>query len=141
MNTVLKCALAPLFVLSGTTGADTALTKEPGDAERGKAVVLDRDRGHCLLCHRIGQLDEGFQGTIGPELSSVGSRLGPQELRERIVDPTRLNPDTVMPAYYRVEGLRQVAKEFRDRPVLTAQEVEDVVAYLSTLRDQPETQP
>ncbi|MEM1188030.1 MAG: sulfur oxidation c-type cytochrome SoxX [Pseudomonadota bacterium] len=130
----LVAPLAALLLLPVATCAQTALTNDPGDPSRGKAVVLDRDRGHCLLCHRIAQLDEGFQGTIGPALSDVGARLQASQLRERIVDPTRLNPDTVMPAYYRVEGLRQVAEEYRDRPVLTAQEVEDVVAFLTTLR-------
>ncbi|MEO1078284.1 MAG: sulfur oxidation c-type cytochrome SoxX [Pseudomonadota bacterium] len=142
MSDILKGAPAALLALllpAVATGAKTALTSVPGDPSRGRAVVLDRDRGHCLLCHRIAQLDEGFQGTIGPVLSDVGERLRASELRERIVDPTRLNPDTAMPAYYRVEGLRQVAEGFRDRPVLTAQEVEDVVAFLTTLRTTPES--
>lgn len=110
-----------------------ALTEEPGDPGRGRAVVLDRDRGHCLLCHRIAQLDEGFQGTIGPPLANVGDRLSLRELRARVVDPTQLNPATVMPAYHRVENLRQVAEAYRGQPILTAQEVEDVIAFLATL--------
>jgi sulfur-oxidizing protein SoxX len=109
------------------------LTAQPGDPQRGREVLLDRDRGHCLLCHRIAQLDEGFQGTIGPPLSDVGLRLDAARLRERLVDPTRLNPDTVMPAYYRVDDLRQVARDYEGQPILQAQEVEDVVAYLQTL--------
>jgi sulfur-oxidizing protein SoxX len=109
------------------------LTDRPGDPERGRAVLLDRDRGHCLLCHAIEQIDEGFQGNIGPPLSAVGDRLGTGELRARIVDPTRLNPRTAMPAYFRSEGLRQVAAEYVGKPILTAQEVEDVVAFLATL--------
>jgi sulfur-oxidizing protein SoxX len=109
------------------------LTDRPGDPERGRAVLLDRDRGHCLLCHAIDQVDEGFQGSIGPPLSDVGDRLGTGELRRRIVDPTRLNPATAMPAYFRTDGLRQVAAEYIGKPILTAQEVEDVVAFLATL--------
>ena len=127
---LLGCLLACLVP---AVGAMPPLAEQPGDPRRGRAVVLDRDRGHCLLCHRIDQLDEGFQGTIGPPLSDVGRRLAPAELRARIVDPTRLNPATVMPAYHRVDGLRQVADEYRGRPILTAREVEDVVAFLATL--------
>ena len=127
--------LAPLFLLVPLPRALALepLVEGPGDAERGRAVVLDRDRGHCLLCHRIAQLDEGFQGTIGPPLGDVGNRLSASELRARVVDPTRLNPATVMPAYHRVENLRQVAEAYRGLPVLTAREVEDVVAFLVTI--------
>ncbi|MEE4277629.1 MAG: sulfur oxidation c-type cytochrome SoxX [Halieaceae bacterium] len=114
-----------------------ALAEVPGNAARGREAIVDRDRGHCLLCHRIAQIDEGFQGNIGPPLSDVGRRLSAARLRERIVDPTRLNPDTVMPAYHRINGLRQVADEYRGRPILSAQEIEDVVAYLQTLRQAP----
>jgi len=113
------------------------LTEQPGDPGRGREVVLDRDRGHCLLCHRIAQVDEGFQGTIGPPLTDVGLRLDEDALRARIVDPSRLNPATVMPAYFRTTGLRQVAKDYAGRPILTAQEVEDVVAFLGTLTGDP----
>lgn len=124
-----------VLCLPPAVSALPALTEQPGDPRRGREVVLDRERGHCLLCHRIAQLDEGFQGTIGPPLSDVGRRFGPGELRERLVDPTRLNPATVMPAYHRVDGLRQVADAYRGRPILTAREVEDVVAFLATLTD------
>lgn len=127
-------AVALLLVcLARATSAMEPLTAEPGDPAQGRAVVLDRDRGHCLLCHRIAQLNEGFQGTIGPPLSDVGSRLSPAEMRAQLVDPTRLNAASAMPAYYRVEGLLQVAEAYRGRPILSAGEVEDVVAFLGTL--------
>jgi sulfur-oxidizing protein SoxX len=122
-----------LLSLAPVASGMEPLTDTPGDAARGRAVVLDRERGHCLLCHEIAQLDEGFQGNIGPPLSAVGARLSPAAIRSRLVDPTRLNPDTVMPAYYRVDGLRQVAEAHRGRPILSAQELEDVVAYVATL--------
>jgi sulfur-oxidizing protein SoxX len=118
---------------SAEVSALEPLTQQPGDPQNGREVVIDRDRGHCLLCHQIAQINEGFQGNIGPPLSDVGSRLDAALLRERLVDPTRLNPDTVMPAYYRVDNLRQVAREYADQPILDAQEIEDVVAYLQTL--------
>lgn len=112
------------------------LTKIPGDPVAGRAIYVDRDRGHCLLCHAVSSLNETFHGTIGPDLSDVGNRLSPEQLRMQIVDSTRLNRETVMPAYYRVESLTQVAEEFQDKPVLTAQEVEDLVAFLSTLKEE-----
>lgn len=114
--------------------AEAPLTEIPGDPLNGRAVVLDRERGHCLLCHQIASVDEAFQGTIGPDLSLIGERLSEAQLRFRIVDSRRLNPQTVMPAYHDRSPRRQVAKAFKDKPVLTAQETEDVIAYLLTLR-------
>ena len=112
-----------------------ALTKRAGDPEKGKQVFADRERGHCLLCHQVSSLDEPFQGDIAPDLSNVGERLSPEQIRLRIVDPTIINPDIVMPAYYRVDGLHQVGSQYEGKPVLTAQEVEDIVAYLSSLKE------
>jgi sulfur-oxidizing protein SoxX len=105
-----------------------------GDAKRGAQIFLDRERGHCLLCHQVAQLDAPFQGNLGPELSAVALRLSAAQIRFRIIDNTRLNANTSMPAYHRIENLRQVAKEYADQPVLNAQEVEDVVAFLRTLK-------
>ena len=109
-------------------------TEIAGYAQRGRDVFLDRDAGHCLLCHQVEQLDEPFQGNLGPDLSDIGSRLSTAELRERIVDPTRINPQTVMPAYYRTSDLRQVGTEYIGKPILNARQVEDVVAFISTLK-------
>ncbi|MEQ8818593.1 MAG: sulfur oxidation c-type cytochrome SoxX [Thalassobaculum sp.] len=106
-----------------------------GDPERGRAVVLDRGRGNCLICHAVPIDGEPFQGVLGPGLAGVGDRLRPGQIRLRLIDQARLDPDTVMPPYYRVEGLVDVAPEYRGRPALQAQEIEDVVAYLSSLRD------
>jgi sulfur-oxidizing protein SoxX len=115
-------------------GIPAPLTGRPGDAAAGRAVFLDRERGHCLLCHRVATIDAPFPGTLGPDLTDVGAKLGPDRLRLRLVDSTRLNPDTVMPAYYRTDDLVQVARDHAGKPVLSAQEIEDLVAYLSTLR-------
>lgn len=109
------------------------LTAEPGNAERGRQIVVSRDV-NCVLCHAVPDSDERFTGNIGPTLSGVARRLTPSQLRLRVVDQTRINRDTAMPAYYRVDGLNEVAQRYRGKPVLTAQEVEDVVAYLSTLK-------
>ena len=106
---------------------------EVGDPERGKAVFLDRDLGHCVLCHQVSSLDVPFQGNIGPDLSNVGQRLPYEVLLEKIVDPSLSNPDTTMPAYHRTENLRQVLPEYRDRPILNRRELSDLVAYLQTL--------
>ena len=105
----------------------------PGDAARGREVVLSRDT-NCLLCHAVPEPAVRFMGNIGPPLAGVGARLSEGQIRLRIVDPVRLNPGSVMPSYYRVEGLNQVAQAWRGKPVLTAQQVEDTITYLLTLR-------
>ena len=106
-----------------------------GDAERGKAIVLDRRRGNCLICHAFPIEDEPFQGEIGPPMSGVASRLTKAQIRLRLIDQSRLNPETIMPPFYRVEGLTNVEPEYRGRPALDAQEIEDVVAYLGGLTE------
>ena len=111
------------------------LTRGPGDAARGRAVVLSRDAGNCLLCHAVPDAGEVASGNIGPPLAGVGKRLSTAELRLRLVDSTRINPNSVMPAYYRTKGLNQVAAAYRGKPLLTAQQIEDVIVYLLTLRD------
>lgn len=73
-------------------------------------------------------------GNIGPPLSGIGARLSAGQLRLRVVDQSRLNHDTVMPSYYRVEGLTRVAPAYQGKPVLTAGQIEDVVAFLQTLQ-------
>jgi L-cysteine S-thiosulfotransferase len=112
-----------------------SLTEVAGDPAGGRAIVLDRRLGACLLCHSGPVPEERFQGTLGPDLSGAGSRLSAGQLRLRLVDATRLNPHTIMPPYYRVEGLSRVGSAWRGKPMLTAAQIEDVVAFLSTLRD------
>jgi sulfur-oxidizing protein SoxX len=111
-----------------------SLTGVPGDAARGKAILVSRQTGLCLLCHSAPLPEEHFQGTIGPDLKGVGSRYTEGQLRLRIVDQGLINPGTIMPAYYRLDGLERVAAAFRGKTVLTAQQVEDVVAFIMTLR-------
>jgi sulfur-oxidizing protein SoxX len=112
-----------------------ALTGTAGDAAQGRAIVLDRRLGACLLCHTGPFPEEKFQGTLAPDLNGAGSRWSEGELRLRLVDPTPLNPRTIMPAYYRMEGLTRVGQAWRGKPILTAEQIEDVVAFLSSLRD------
>jgi sulfur-oxidizing protein SoxX len=109
------------------------LTATPGDATRGREIVAGRE-ANCLFCHAIPGAAERFMGDIGPPLAGVGTRLAAGQLRLRIVDPTRLNRDAVMPAYHKTEGLDSVALPYRGKPILTAEQVEDVIAYLLTLK-------
>jgi len=112
-----------------------SLTGTGGDPARGRAIVLDRRLGACLLCHTGPFPEEKFQGTLAPDLSGAGSRWSAGQLRLRLVDPTRLNPDTLMPPYYRVDRLTHVGSAWRGKPILTAGQIEDVVSFLSSLRD------
>ena len=135
----LLCVAMPVVVAAQAVvfddGAISApLTASPADATRGKAVLLQREKGHCILCHTVPDPEVRFAGNVGPPLAGVGSRLSAAQLRGRIVDPTRNDPDTLMPAYYRSENLHRVARNYVGRTVLSAQDVEDVVAYLLTLR-------
>ena len=111
-----------------------SLTGEPGDPERGRAIVVKRE-STCLLCHSGPFPEQRFQGDLSPNLKGTGSRWSEGELRLRLVDAARLNPATIMPSYYRVDGLTRVAQNYRGKPVLTAEQIEDVVAYLKTLKD------
>jgi L-cysteine S-thiosulfotransferase len=112
-----------------------SLTGAKGDPERGRSIVVNRQVGLCLLCHNGPFPDEKFQGTLAPDLKGSGSRATEGQLRLRIVDASRLKADTIMPPYYRVDDLTRVAPAFQGKPVLTAEQIEDVVAYLMTLRD------
>ena len=111
------------------------LTASPGDASRGRAIVANRSVGLCLLCHSGPIPEERFQGTLAPSLAGAGTRWSVAQLRLRIVDGSRLNPDTIMPPYYRTTGLTRVAKAFEGKTILTAEQIEDVVAYLATLKE------
>jgi sulfur-oxidizing protein SoxX len=106
-----------------------------GNPARGREVIVNRQVGLCLLCHSGPFPEERFQGTLAPDLAGAGARLSEGQIRLRIVDPGRLNPGTIMPAYYRTEGLTRVAPAFRGKTVLTAEQIEDVVAFLATLRE------
>jgi len=135
-----------LFALSGSVFSnDQASAPLPGDRgeplagltgdpARGRAIVVNRQLGLCLLCHSGPFPEERFQGSIGPDLNGIGARLSEGQIRLRIVDPARFNPSTVMPAYYRSEGLTQVAPSFKGKPILSAEQIEDVVAFLATLK-------
>lgn len=116
-------------------GIPEALEGRVGDAARGRAIVASRQQGLCLLCHSGPFPEERFQGRLAPDLAGSGSRWSVPQLRLRLVDPRRLNPDSIMPAYHRTQGLTRVARAWEGRPLLDAQQVEDVVAWLATLRN------
>ena len=111
------------------------LTAVAGDATRGRAIVANRQVGLCLLCHTGPIPEERFQGNLAPDLGGTGKRWSAGQLRLRMVDARTLNPQTIMPSYHRTDGLNRVAPAFAAAPMLTGQQVEDVVAYLLTLRD------
>ena len=110
------------------------LTGTPGDATRGRKLIVERSNT-CILCHSGPFPEEKFQGDLAPNFSGAGSRWTAGQLRLRLVDASRLNPGTIMPSYYRVDGLDRVAQSFRGKPILSAEQIEDIVAYLATLRD------
>lgn len=131
--TAVASGVAP-FVVAGDA-IEAPLGGHAGNPARGEAVVRNREGANCLICHAIPGTAERFMGDIGPSLAGVADRLSPGQVRLRLVDPTMLNPNAVMPAYHRTEGLVRVEPRFAGRPVLGAQEIEDVVAYLATLKE------
>jgi len=124
--------LAPYKIVGD--GIPDSLTGTPGDAARGRALVLDRT-STCILCHSGPFPETRFQGDLAPDLSGSGTRWSASQLRLRLVDAPRLNPETIMPSYYRVEDLVRVGRNWSDKPILTAAQIEDIVAYLATLRE------
>ncbi len=110
-----------------------SLTGQPGDVERGKKLLENRQASLCVLCHSGPFATPQSQGNLAPNLSGVGKRLTLGQLRLRVVDSRLVNPDTIMPSYYRVESLVNVAPKFRGQALLSAEAIEDIVAYLATL--------
>ncbi len=138
MRTTIAVVLAAVAIGGAALAEDSipaSLTGRPGDPARGRTIVANRQVGLCLLCHAAPIPEERFQGNLAPDLSGAGSRWSEAQLRLRIVDATRLNPATIMPPYYRTDGLTRVARAFADKPLLSAEQIEDVVAYLATLKD------
>ena len=111
-----------------------SLTQTPGDSAKGKEVVINRKQGNCLDCHALPIPDQQFHGNIGPPLFGVGSRYDQGQLRLRVVNMKLVNPNTIMPTFYGSQGFHRVAEKFQGKTILTAQQVEDVVAYLATLK-------
>jgi L-cysteine S-thiosulfotransferase len=121
------------YTISGDGIADS-LTGAPGDAARGRALVAERS-STCILCHSAPLPEVRFQGDLAPSLAGAGSRSSVPQLRLRLVDASRLNPATIMPSYYRADGLERVGRNWQGKPILSADQIEDIVAYLASLRD------
>jgi sulfur-oxidizing protein SoxX len=128
-------AMLPMAAWAQQDSIAQSLTGKAGDPVRGRAIVANRTVGLCLLCHSAPIPEERFQGNLAPSLAGAGTRSTPAQIRLRLVDPARLNPDTIMPPYYRLDGLTRVAKNFQGKTVLSAEQIEDVVAYLATLKE------
>lgn len=141
---MVKCLAVALPLLCGGVTAQAAnevgdtivtpLTAVPGDAARGRAIVVNRQLGLCLLCHTGPFAEERLQGNLAPDLGGAGARWSEGQLRLRLVDSRRVDPQSIMPAYLRAEGLERVGAAWRGKTLLSAQQVEDVVAFLKTLR-------
>ena len=130
----LALLLGAAMLAAASDAIETPLTAQPGDPVRGRQIVENRQLSACLLCHSGPFPEPHLQGTIGPSLAGVGSRLTAGQIRMRLIDARRLNPDTVMPPYYVVDGLNRTGRAWQGRPALSAQQIEDVVAFLATLR-------
>src|SRR3954451_12951399 len=115
-------------------GIAESLTGAPGDAARGRALVLARTTT-CILCHSGPFPETRFQGDLAPDLSGAGNRWTVSQLRLRLVDAARFNPETIMPSYYRTDHLVRVGRNFVGKPILSAAEIEDIVAFIAALRD------
>lgn len=130
--TALAQTLPNLVVVGDAIPA--SLTGMPGDATRGRALVVERS-STCILCHRGPFPELKFQGDLAPNLAGAGKRWSAGQLRLRLADASRLNATTIMPSYYRVDGLDRVGPAWRGKPILSAEQIEDIVAYLVTLRE------
>jgi len=144
----LVSACAAVLLTAGAVNADEiakynvvdmaipkSLTGKAGDPVNGEKVFINRKLGNCLACHEVTALKaQPFHGLIGPSLDGVGERYDEGQLRLQVVNAKAINPDTIMPAFHRTEGFHRVLKKFEGKPVISAQQVEDVVAYLKTLK-------
>lgn len=122
-------------VPTSLSGAARSLTGGLGDPQKGRAVMIDPDKGNCIACHRIAALSsEPSHGDLGPSLNGAGSRYNEAQLRQLVVNPKVLFRNTIMPSFHMTGGLDRVPAAFANQPILSAAEVEDVVAFLKTLR-------
>ena len=146
--TIIVSAFTAVLLLAGTANADglvkyeivdhgisKPLTGKLGDAAKGEKTFTNRKLGNCLACHQVTAIpSQPFHGEIGPSLDGVASRYNEAQLRMQVVNAKVINPDTIMPAFYRTDGFERVLKKFQGKPILNAEQVEDVLAYLKTLK-------
>lgn len=131
---IASSAVASEYMITDGSRIDKSLTGKAGDAKKGRELAIHRKKGNCLACHKMPIPEQSFHGNIGPDLAGVASRYSEGGLRLRIVDPKVVNEDTIMPAFYRKEGFHRVLKKFKGKTIIGAQDVEDIVAYLMTLK-------
>ena len=124
--------LIVLVVFIGALPADSI--ELTGDSQAGRTIVASRQKGLCLLCHSGPFPEEPFQGNIAPNLSDLVANLSATQLRARIMNPAITNPQTIMPSYYQPEHLTRVSKPYQGQSILSLKEIDDVVAYLMTLK-------
>jgi sulfur-oxidizing protein SoxX len=134
MRALTLFAVATWALALGASAVRANEAAAPGDAARGAALVASRSQGLCVLCHAVPGVAAPLQGNLAPSLSGVGARLSATQLRDRLTAPERFNPDTLMPSYRRSEGFARVAANRQGQALFTEAQVDDVVAYLSTLR-------
>jgi len=115
-------------------GISEAIGGATGDAARGRALILAHGSANCLVCHALRDPDVRFSGNLGPQLGGIARTLSVAQLRLRVVDNMRVHPTTIMPSYYRIDGFDRVAGAYQGKPILDAKQVEDIVAYLATLK-------
>ena len=115
-------------------GIPVALTEQPGDVARGRDIATNRQIGMCPLCHQLPSASANAQGDIATNLAGAGGRWTLPQLRLRVVDSRRVNATSVMPSYYKTSDRKRVAANWHDKPILDAQQVEDVVAWLASLK-------
>jgi len=129
--------VAPADVQFDEYGAVAAsLTGVAGDAANGRKVFMNRKKGNCLACHVNDDMSEqSFHGEVGPELNGVADRWETAELRGIVVNAKKMFDGTIMPAFYRDAGFNRTLKKFDGKAILSAQEVEDLLAYISTLKE------
>lgn len=149
MRTALAAGLAMLVAVSAASAqmvkpgdvtfvdhtVPQSLTGQPGDPAKGRNWVVGRKLGNCLACHANSDMaQEPYHGEVAPPLDGAGNRWSEAELRAIVINSkVAFSPETIMPAFYRDSGFNRVAKTFEGKTILTAQQVEDVVAYLMTL--------
>ena len=121
-------------MIEGGESVPKSLTGKAGDPVAGRETAIGRKKGNCLACHVLPIPEQAFHGEVGPDLSDVGSRMSAGEMRLRIVDPKVSNDETIMPSFYKTDGFHRVLEKFQGKTILSAQEVEDVIAYLMTLK-------